>query len=725
MVARARSRSVYSLITILVTLAALSSGRHSVAARASGAAQAAETGTLLLAPEDTSLNIDAVNYSTHPLLMAYTWPDNQIANTILLKFDLSALPAGATVEQAVVHLALVESDTTADATYTMAAHKLVGMNPIVAAATGYTADGATAWTPSACCYNGVPLAQSDLSAPYALLAVDKTPGFKAWTITTMVREWLAGPASNFGLVLNSDPTKARDRYRFFASTKHADVTLWPVLEITYSMPSADTTPPAISAVASSSITGVAARIGWTTDESSDSQVEYGATTAYGSATSVNASMVTAHSVQLSGLLDARIYHYRVRSGDAAGNRAVSGDFTFTTLDKTLPSVSMSAPAAGATVSSTVTVSAQASDNVGVASVQFRLDGANLGARDTTAPYAISWNTTTATAGAHTLAAVARDAAGNARTSTAITVTVSNDTTAPVVSITGPAAGATVSGPVTVAANATDNVGVAGVQFKLDGANLGTEDTTAPYSWSWTTTTATDGSHTLTAVARDAAGNQTTSAGVTVTVSNAPPPPGGGLAALYPGDAGIENHPDVIFVERFEEPTLADLFTRWTDVLNGAAMSLSSDVPAGSPGARSLNIPWAGGGANNGGHLYKQLSPGVDDTLYVRYYIKYPASGKYHHSGIWMGGNNPSLSWPNPQAGIKPVGNDRFIAGPSRTRSRRFDHYNYWMDMRPAGDGTYWGNFLLNNPKYRRRRPAQWMCVEHMVKLNNPVDGVQR
>ena len=54
---------------------------------------------------------------------------------------------------------------------------------------------------------------------------------------------------------------------------------------------------------------------------------------------------------------------------------------------------MTAPAAGATVSGTVTVSASASDNVGVAGVQFLLDGASLGAEDTTAPYAISWNTT--------------------------------------------------------------------------------------------------------------------------------------------------------------------------------------------------------------------------------------------------------------------------------------------------------------------------------------------
>ena len=75
-----------------------------------------------------------------------------------------------------------------------------------------------------------------------------------------------------------------------------------------------------------------------------------------------------------------------------------------------------------------------------------------------------------------------------------------------------------SGTVTVTATATDDLGVAGVQFQLDGADLGAEDTGAPYSVAWDTTTASAGSHTLTAVARDAAGNRTTSAPVTVTVA---------------------------------------------------------------------------------------------------------------------------------------------------------------------------------------------------------------
>lgn len=102
----------------------------------------------------------------------------------------------------------------------------------------------------------------------------------------------------------------------------------------------------------------------------------------------------------------------------------------------------------------------------------------------------------------------------------IGVASGSDTTSPTVSVTAPSASATVSGTTTtVSADASDNVGVVGVQFKLDGSNLGTEDTASPYSITWDTTTAANGSHTLTAVARDAAGNNTTSSGVSVTVSN--------------------------------------------------------------------------------------------------------------------------------------------------------------------------------------------------------------
>ncbi len=97
-----------------------------------------------------------------------------------------------------------------------------------------------------------------------------------------------------------------------------------------------------------------------------------------------------------------------------------------------------------------------------------------------------------------------------------------DTAAPTVAISNPASGSTLSGTNTVSANASDNVEVRGVQFKLDGSDLGGEDIQAPHSASWDTTSVADGNHTLTAVARDAAGNTTTSEPISVTVDNTAP-----------------------------------------------------------------------------------------------------------------------------------------------------------------------------------------------------------
>jgi hypothetical protein len=382
--------------------------------------------TIVLVPQDTFLGLDSTAQATNPVLAAYTWPDNRLANAIVLKFDLSPLPAGATVSDATLQLALVESDTAPEITYAVAAHKIVGRNPVIAAATGYTADGTTAWTPNTCCSGDVPLAQADISPAYDTRAVDKAPGYKVWSLTAMVQEWAANPGSNFGLLLNSDASRPADRYRYFASMEDADPARRPYLRITYSL-APDVVPPLVSAVAATGITATGAAITWTTNEASDSQVEYGGTTAYGSFSALNSTRVTAHAVTLTPLAPNTLYHYRVRSRDVAGNLAVSGDATFTTLavDVTPPAVSVTAPAAGTTVSGTVTVTATATDAVGVTGVQFKLDGANLGAEDTTAPYSVPWNTASATNGAHTLTAAARDAAGNISTSSGVVVTVAN------------------------------------------------------------------------------------------------------------------------------------------------------------------------------------------------------------------------------------------------------------------------------------------------------------
>jgi len=90
-----------------------------------------------------------------------------------------------------------------------------------------------------------------------------------------------------------------------------------------------------------------------------------------------------------------------------------------------------------------------------------------------------------------------------------------DAIPPTVSITA----AVVSKNLTISAEASDNVGVVGVRFQLDGTDLKPEDLTAPYSITLSTSKISNGSHTVTAVARDAAGNSTTSKPVSIFVNN--------------------------------------------------------------------------------------------------------------------------------------------------------------------------------------------------------------
>ncbi|HEY6572095.1 MAG TPA: Ig-like domain-containing protein, partial [Candidatus Eisenbacteria bacterium] len=139
-------------------------------------------------------------------------------------------------------------------------------------------------------------------------------------------------------------------------------------------------------------------------------------------------------------------------------------------DSEPPTVSLTAPAAGTVTGSAVSVSADASDNIVVMGVQFKLDGADLGAEDTTAPYSMAWNTTATTDGSHTLTAVARDASGNSTTSTGVIVTVSNP---PALTITQPTNGSTVSGSTVVVSYTTSgNLSeVSHAHFILDGRML--------------------------------------------------------------------------------------------------------------------------------------------------------------------------------------------------------------------------------------------------------------
>jgi hypothetical protein len=183
---------------------------------------------------DTRINLDAVNYSTDTLLTLYTWPDAQVANAILMKFDLSSIPAGATISSATLSLFQTDADATADPTYAVTVHRIVNKNPDLTRATGSTYDGALGWTANSCCSGGFPMAQADISAPVASNSLNKTDGVKQWDVTSLIQGWLSTPATNFGLLLNSDASKLRDHWRYFSSREHPTQSQRPSLSVTYS-----------------------------------------------------------------------------------------------------------------------------------------------------------------------------------------------------------------------------------------------------------------------------------------------------------------------------------------------------------------------------------------------------------------------------------------------------------------------------------------------------------
>jgi hypothetical protein len=390
-------------------------------------------------------------------------------------------------------------------------------------------------------------------------------------------------------------------------------------------------------------------------------------------------------------------------------------------DTTPPTISIGAPTDGAIVAgSPVIASAMALDNVGVAGVQFKWDGANLGSEIANSPYSIGFDSTIVANGAHTLTAVARDAAGNQTTATPVTVLVSNlvsslglpvvsvtatvpnavigttnygaftftrtdDTTLPLtvnyslggtavkwddyrrpmqgdmpvtitipagassytmniaamgnednvnpetasltlstdpaytigspnaatitivsnvvvipptVSLTSPAPGATVSSSITVSASASASSGVAGVQFQLDGSNLGAEDTVSPYSMTLDTTTIANGVHTLTANVRDTTGNLVTSTAATITVSNVLVSPSVSVTATVPNAViGTTNYGAFTFTRTGDTAspltvnyTLGGTATKWDDYRRPVVgdMPVSIVIPAGAS-SYTMNI----------------------------------------------------------------------------------------------------------------------------------------
>jgi len=217
-----------------------------------------------------------------------------------------------------------------------------------------------------------------------------------------------------------------------------------------------------------------------------------------------------------------VYIVTLTVRDAAGNSGTD-TVTITVLDVTSP-IANAGPDQTVDEDTLVTFDGSAStDNVGIANYTWTFDDG--GPREL---YGATPTYTFATPGTYVVTLTVRDAAGNTATDS-LTVTV-RDVTAPTVSIDSPAAGATVSGTITIAVSANDNVGVVRAELRVDGDLVAT-DTSAPFSFSLNTANYSDGTHTIRVTVYDAAGNSAFTER-TVTVSN--PVPTGGLGLVEYG-----------------------------------------------------------------------------------------------------------------------------------------------------------------------------------------------
>jgi len=221
--------------------------------------------------EDTTANAGYGgddNFSTDVILNTYTWPANTIVNTIIIKWDLSAIPTGATVTEATLHLYQVSSDR--DATYDIGVHKIINFNPVISALTWQTYNGTNGWT------GGATGGLNDIAAAEDIQAVNRTDNeYKTWSVTGMVQDWVSAPLSNYGMLVNSDDIASSDSCRFFASTEDSDTAIRPKLIVTYyigEIPPGQATNPSPSHLATDVVPDV--KINWTAGEGVDSHDIY-------------------------------------------------------------------------------------------------------------------------------------------------------------------------------------------------------------------------------------------------------------------------------------------------------------------------------------------------------------------------------------------------------------------------------------------------------------------
>jgi thermitase len=195
-------------------------------------------------------------------------------------------------------------------------------------------------------------------------------------------------------------------------------------------------------------------------------------------------------------------------------RAVDSARGIGAIDNTAPTLNLNSPSSGVTLSGTTTVDIAATDNVAVSSVSFSIDGIERMAL-TSAPYIFAWDTNTVSNGWHTVAATARDAAGN-QSSRSVSVAVDNrpEAAPPQVTILSPTNGANVNGSVSVLVNTGGGIPIVRVELYVDGV-LKSASSIYPFTNKWVAKKEAGGAHSLQCKAFDMEGRVAVSTAVTV------------------------------------------------------------------------------------------------------------------------------------------------------------------------------------------------------------------
>lgn len=217
-----------------------------------------------------------------------------------------------------------------------------------------------------------------------------------------------------------------------------------------------------------------------------------------------------------------------------------------------------------------------------------------------------------------------------------------------------------------------------------------------------------------------------------------PPVEKGIAALFPGDQGLEKHNAVIFAEDFEDVLMEGVLPNWTSDQGAEDHRLSLDRitgPDGSDQNKSLKMTVLRERGGSASELRKVLDEGYEQ-LYFRFYVKFAADYGFNHHFTSMSGDVNPTPWAKGRAGLKPV--EHFSAtidqltsntnrtGPEHSPPGYWAFYSYWPEMKswqtPEGkpDGrpnAYYGNvFMPRNPVPAAR--GNWQCVEIMIRLNS-------